>query len=129
MIVGIGTDIIEIARIQKLIDEYSEQALLKLFSETEIEYCESFGKRKYEHYAARFAVKEAFSKAIGTGLSNSFVLRDVSVRNVENGRPILELHNGMAERYGHYKSHLTIAHTRDNATAFVVLEEIEKGTK
>ncbi|MDR0926271.1 MAG: holo-ACP synthase [Ignavibacteria bacterium] len=123
MIIGIGTDIIEVARIKKLLVEYGAHSLNKIWTDTEIDYCESFGKRKYEHYAARFAAKEAFSKAIGTGLSNSFAFKDVAVQNLASGNPIIVLNNIMKERWGNYTTHLSIAHTEANAIAYVVIEE------
>lgn len=123
MIIGIGTDIIEVARIQKLIEQHEERAYQKIFTETEVEYCNSFGKRRYEHFAARFAVKEAFSKAIGTGLTNSFAFRDVGVENLESGQPVLSLRGVMAERWAKYKIQLSISHIAEYAMAFVVISD------
>lgn len=122
MIVGIGIDIIEVERIQKMLDEYEEHALNKIFASREVEYCNSFGKRKYEHYAARFAVKEAFSKAIGTGLTQRFKFKDVYIDNEASGKPVIILQNEMKERYGHYKIYVSIAHTQGNAIAQVIIE-------
>lgn len=123
MIIGIGTDIIEVERIQKMIVEYGESALNKIFTEIEIEYCNSFGKRKYEHFAARFAIKEAFSKAIGTGLTKSFKFKDVGVVNETSGKPKLVLTGEMQKKWGSKVVHISIAHTINTATAYVVIEE------
>ena len=123
MIIGIGTDIIEVARIQNLIENHPEKALERVFTDIEIAYCNSFNKRRYEHYAARFTVKEAFSKAIGTGLTNEFAFRDVGVDNLDSGQPFLVLSGIMQERYGHYKAHLSISHIKEFAMACIVLEE------
>jgi holo-[acyl-carrier protein] synthase len=67
MIIGIGTDITDVARIKHSYEEYGERFLKRVFTPTEVEYCERFGDTKFLHYTARFAAKEAFSKAIGTG--------------------------------------------------------------
>ena len=123
MIVNIGTDIIEVARIQKMIDEYGDKFLKRIYTETEIEYCESFGKRKYEHFAARFAIKEAFSKAIGTGLTNSFAFNEVGIANLQTGKPELILEGEMKKRWSDKIFHISLAHTEGNAIAFVIMEE------
>ncbi len=123
MIVGIGIDLIEVKRIQESIEKYGPRFLNKIFSETEQEYSNQFGEKQYVHYAARFATKEAFSKAIGTGVTQGFKFKNVSIKNIEFGKPILELHEEMFERYGHLKSHISLTHTDTNAAAVVVLEE------
>ena len=122
MIIGIGVDIVEVARIQKMIDEYGDSALVKVFTDVEIEYCNGFGKRKYEHFAARFAIKEAFSKAIGTGLTNSFSFRDVGVINQASGKPELVLDGEMKKRWENFLIHISIAHTQKDAIAYVIIE-------
>ena len=124
MIYGIGTDIIEVARIQQLIENHPASSLDRIYTDTEKKYCEEFGSRKWEHYAARFCVKEAFSKAIGTGLSQGFSFKEVGVVNKEVGQPVLVLEGQMKQKYGHLIAHLTIAHTKEFACASVVLEEI-----
>lgn len=89
MNVTCGTDIIEIERIKNLVHDAKNEMLEKIFTPKEIEYCESKSKMKYQHYAARFASKEAIFKAISNKLSNKFELswNDVEVLNDENGRP------------------------------------------
>jgi holo-[acyl-carrier protein] synthase len=123
MIVGIGTDLIEVSRVKKMIENHPDLALQKIFTQIEIDYCNGFNQRKYEHFAARFAVKEAFSKAIGTGFGDSFVLKDVGVENLKSGQPIINLTGKLRKKYGKYKLHLTIAHTIDYATATVIIED------
>ena len=122
MITDVGTDIIEVERIRKMIDEYGEKFLKRIFTVTEIAYCEQFGERKYEHFAARFALKEAFSKAIGTGLSNGFAFREVGVVNLPTGKPELVLEGEMKNKWEHKKFHISLAHTVTNAIAFVAME-------
>ena len=94
MKIACGTDIIEIERIKKAIDELGEKFLNKIFSLEEITYCESFKTNKYEHYAARFAVKEAAFKAINK-IKNEDVLdwKKYSVINIESGKPELVIND------------------------------------
>jgi len=123
MIVGIGTDIIEIPRIEKAIEEYGERFLRRIFTDTERSYCEQFKDTKMMHYAARFAAKEAFSKAIGTGITEGFKFSEVGVKNEPSGRPIMELFGGMAKQWGDCIVLVTLSHSDKNATAFVVVEQ------
>jgi len=120
MHISIGTDIIEVHRIRKAIEEYGERFLRRICTELEIEYCEQFGEKKYLHYAARFAAKEAFSKAIGTGISEGFKFREIGVVNKDSGKPIIKLEGEMLERWGEYIFDISLSHTDDNAVAFVI---------
>lgn len=81
-----GTDIIEIDRIKKIIDEDNERFINEVYNEKEIEYCNARNKVKYQHYAARFAAKEAIFKAISNRLENKFELtwKDVEILNDKN---------------------------------------------
>ena len=91
MIFGIGTDIAEVTRIKEAVDKYGDRFLNRIFTKTEQEYCEIFKENKYLHYAARFALKEAFSKAIGTGITEGFKFKEVGIKNEENGKPVAVL--------------------------------------
>ncbi|MDA3844355.1 MAG: holo-ACP synthase [Candidatus Kapabacteria bacterium] len=122
MIVGIGTDIAETDRIKKSIDQYGKRFLKKVFSKTEIDYCES-NAEKYTRYSARFAAKEAFSKAVGSGIGGDFVFNEISIENLENGKPKLILYGKMKEIYGMYKIHVSLSHTSDTSIAFVIIED------
>lgn len=84
-----GTDIIEIERVKKIIEEEKDAFLNKIYSKKEIEYCESKHAVKYQHYAARFAAKEAIFKAISNKLKDKFEITwtDVEILNDKNGRP------------------------------------------
>jgi holo-[acyl-carrier protein] synthase len=113
MIVGIGVDIVEVARIARALEHYGERFLERVFTEEERRYCERFGSGRALHYAARFAAKEAFSKAIGTGMRGICRWRDIGVVNGVLGKP---------ERYRHHRFHLTLAHTAAYAVAVVVAE-------
>jgi holo-[acyl-carrier protein] synthase len=123
MINGIGTDIIEVQRIKEAIEKYKDKFTGKIFTQEEIDYSMSFKNREHVHLAARFAVKEAFSKAIGTGLTQGFKLNEVSIKNKESGEPELILTGGLAEKYSNYKFHVTISHTESTAVAVVIMEE------
>ena len=123
MIFGIGTDIIDTARIERYL---SGNTLLKdrLFSKKEQEYCDSKGKPA-EHYAARFAAKEAFFKALGTGYRYGMAFHEIAVLNDELGKPFVEL-SGKAKEYvkekGIHNVHISLSHLKDIACAYVVLE-------
>ena len=90
-----GTDIIEIDRIKDTIDEMREKFLNRIFTKEEIRYCESKNKQKYQHYAARFAAKEAAFKALSFNIQNKFSVswQDIEVANNEQGRPSLNIKN------------------------------------
>jgi holo-[acyl-carrier protein] synthase len=123
MIIGIGTDIIEVSRIAESIEKYGERFKNRIFTKLEQDYCESFKTNQNLHYAARFAAKEAFSKAIGTGITQGFKFSEVWVRNELSGEPKIELGGGMAEKWGMCKIHISLSHTAGNAVAYVVIEE------
>lgn len=124
MIYGIGTDIVETARIQTAIEKYGKRFLDRLYTELEQEYCDSFNDTKYVHYAARFAAKESFSKAIGTGLTQGFKFKEISIRNESNGKPVVVLDGNLREKYGYLKAHISISHTDNNSLAYIILEDI-----
>ncbi|MFA8450659.1 MAG: holo-ACP synthase [Bacteroidales bacterium] len=123
MILGIGTDIIDNARIERYL---SRNELLKnrLFSKAEQEYCDSKAKSA-EHYAARFAAKEAFFKALGTGYRYGMAFHEIEVMNDELGKPFIQL-SGKAQEFADNMKvktvHISISHLKDIASAFVVLE-------
>ena len=84
-----GTDIIEVNRIQKAMQDENFKA--RVFTDVEIEYCEKFGDKKYEHYAARFAGKEAIFKAISPKLTSKYDIgwKNIEIQRTEDGRPIV----------------------------------------
>jgi len=115
MIIGIGIDLIEVARVQKAIERNS-RFVDRVFTEREIQYSEG-KKSRFEHLAARFAVKEAFFKAIGRRIAWA----DIETTNLDSGQPQVTL---LAKNeYGFTRSHVTISHTAEYATAMVVLEK------
>lgn len=126
MIFGIGTDIIEVERIKSAIEKYGDRFLKRIFTEKEIDYCEQFKDKKYLHYAARFAVKESFSKAIGTGITQGFKFAEIGIINEASGKPLIMLEGDLKEKYGKYTCEVSISHTEANAVAFVVMSDDEK---
>ncbi len=121
MVLGIGTDLVEISRIEKSIE--NEKFIKRIFTESEIELAEETG-RVSEVYAGNFASKEAVSKALGTGF-RGFNFRDIEVLRDEYGKPIVKLHNGAqkkAESLGASKFFLSITHTDNDCLAFCVIE-------
>lgn len=122
MIYGIGADIVETDRIKNIIEKFGKKFIDRLYTELEQQYCESFNDTKYVHYAVRFAAKESFSKAIGTGLTQGFKFKEISIKNEENGRPVIILDGGLKEKYGHLKSFVSLSHTDNNSLAYIILE-------
>ena len=88
-ILGIGTDIVDISRFKKLINN-NKKFKNKIFSPEEIKYCES-KLNKVASYSKRFAAKEAFAKALGTGISNGISFHEISINNNKKGAPFIEL--------------------------------------
>ncbi len=128
MIVGTGIDIAEVDRVAASIERFGIRFLERVFTATEIRYCESKAN-KAERYAGRFAAKEAAMKAIGTGWSRGVRWQDVEVTRVPGGRPTITFH-GKAKDFFHklgaVHAHLSITHTRQSALAQVILETGER---
>ena len=125
MIVGTGIDIAEVPRIREAIERHGERFLKRIFTEGEIQYCESKANR-VERYAARFAAKEAGMKAIGTGWNHGVRWRDIEVARKPGGRPTLLLHGRAAEfaaKLGATNIALSLTHTAEQAFAQVILEK------
>ncbi|MCB2154591.1 holo-ACP synthase [bacterium] len=125
MICGTGVDIVEIERIAAALERHEGRMKRRLFTDHEREYCEA-RHTAVLHYAARFAAKEAFSKAVGTGMTRGLGWKDVGVENLPSGEPRLELSERamelMAER-GAKRAHITLSHSHTVAVAFVVIED------
>ncbi len=123
MIQGIGIDIIEIDRIREMIERHGDRFVLKIFTDTEIEYCRS-KKLPVQHFAGRYAAKEAFSKAIATGWRGEFRWRDIEVWNNEFGQPSITLYGKLAERIGTDRVFISMSHSDNTVIAFVVIEKL-----
>jgi holo-[acyl-carrier protein] synthase len=121
MITGIGIDILEIGRLQHTIDTSGRHFLDKVFSPAEIDYCERKASPT-QHFAARFAAKEALSKALATGWSGTFRWKDIEVVNDPSGRPQLVPHGPMVEAIGDATVHVSLSHSDSHVVAVVVLE-------
>ena len=115
MILGIGVDMIEVARVQKAI-ERNPRFVDKVFTKTETAYSEG-KKTKFQHLAARFAAKEAFFKAIGRRVSWTAM----ETLNLESGQPQVHVLSG--EEFGFTRAHLSLTHLAEYAIAIVVLEK------
>lgn len=130
MIIGLGSDLIDIRRIERSLERYGERFTERVF--TEIEQAKSDRRRnRAASYAKRFAAKEACSKALGTGLSNGVYWRDMGVVNDRFGKPTMKLTNGAAKRLAEmmpngYEPHIHLTITDDHplAQAFVVIEAL-----
>lgn len=123
MIAGIGVDAVAVSRLEKWA---ADQRLLgRFFQPGEIALCRARGAGMVQALAARFAAKEAFGKALGTGLAG-FSLKDIMVRGGPGKRPELELSGGALaalRKFGAETAHLSITHEGDLALAFVILEK------
>ena len=97
MIIGLGSDLIDIRRVEKSIDRFGERFLLRIFTETERRKSDRRAQRAAS-YAKRFAAKEACAKALGTGLRRGVFWRDMGVVNLPGGRPSLQLSGGALRR-------------------------------
>lgn len=124
MILGIGFDLVDISRIERLLERHPGRARARLFCGGEIEYCEGVSTPA-RSYAARFAAKEAFLKAVRTGWGRGIDWCDVEVESAAGGAPRLRLHGAARERaeaLGVKNAHLSLTHTDTVAGAFLVLE-------
>ena len=124
MILGVGTDIVEIARIARSMERHGGRFTKRIYTDKETSYCEGF-KRSAEHFAGRWAAKEAAGKALGTGIFGSVRFRDIEITNDERGKPLLAFAGSAAElaaSMGATRLHVSIAHSDSHATAVVVIE-------
>lgn len=123
MVAGVGIDMIEVGRVaEKISKNHGFREFV--FSAGEIEYCEK-KTNKYEHYAARFAAKEAFLKAAGTGWINELNFFEIAIENDSNGKPFLVFSGTTAEavearQFG--KVSISLSHLKDVACAVVIIE-------
>ena len=130
MIIGLGSDLIDIRRIEKSLERYGERFTSRLFTEIEQKKSDARHERAAS-YAKRFAAKEACSKALGTGISHGVFWKDMGVVNLPGGKPTMLLTGGAGERLrsmmpaGHEPVvHLTITDDYPLAQAFVIIEAV-----
>lgn len=125
MIIGLGIDIIEPIRIHNGIDKYGEKFLQRLFTEQEIALCQRY-HYPVEHYAGKFAVKEAFMKAIGTGLTQNVTFKEIEVLNRDSGAPYIVTQGTAAKVAAQLEVthiHVSLSHVKMVAAAVVILEK------
>jgi len=124
MVLGLGTDLTEIGRVERSIARFGERFLDRLYTPAEVAYCRS--KKSYaESFAARFAAKEAGAKALGTGISRGVSWKEFEVTRNPSGKPGLQLHGRAAQLAGELgvtRISLSLTHTREMAMAVVVME-------
>lgn len=132
MIIGLGSDMMDIRRIEKSIERFGDRFIDRVFTEIEQKKSDR-RKQRAASYAKRFAAKEACSKALGTGISGGVFFRDMGVVNLPSGKPTFELTNGAAKRLAHLipdgyepRIHLTITDDFPWAQAFVIIEALKR---
>ncbi len=136
MIIGIGSDLCNIARIQNSLDRFGERFERRVFTDAERARAARRPLTRAATYAKRFAAKEAFSKAVGTGFRQSVFMRDIGVVNLPSGQPTLALTGGAKLKLdaltpaGHAAQvHLTMTDDYPFAQAFVIITAIAEGVK
>ena len=123
-VIGIGVDLVECDRVQRSLDRFGEKFLRRVFTVGEIEYSMSM-KFPARHLAARFAAKEAVSKAFGTGIGKAMGWRNIDIRKKKGGEPFLVFSGPaqeLATKRGVTSALITLSHTDHHAMACVVLE-------
>ncbi len=121
MVAGIGIDIIEIDRIKKVIDKYNSQFLTKIFTKSEIDYCiNKFNF--YQHFAARFAAKEAVYKALASGWKEGLSWKDIEINNDTSGMPIVKPTGRLKEFLSDKKDlKISISHSDNYVTCVAII--------
>lgn len=121
MKISCGTDIIEIERIKDSIEETNNKFLNRVYTKKEIEYCESKKVQRYQHYAARFAAKEAVFKAISVKLEDKYSIcwKDIEIINDSQGRPSITLQGNIQKNIEQID--ISLSHCKEYATANVVV--------
>ncbi len=126
MILGVGIDLIEVARIQAAYEKFGARFLQRILNDREIDYCLSH-RAPAPFLAARFAAKEAVAKAFGTGIGARLAWRDMEIGRRESGEPYLMLHGGgqtLLEARGGRDVLISLSHTQQHATAVAILQGV-----
>lgn len=124
MILGLGTDIIEVARIQGSVEKFGDSFLHRILLPEEIAYCRGY-QQPAQYVAARFAAKEAISKAFGTGIGSQLGWHDMEICRNESGAPFVRLQGGGQDLFHSRNAKqllLSLSHTHLYATAVAILE-------
>ena len=122
MILGLGTDIIEIVRIGEMIERHEDHFLTRVFTDDEITYCQR-RKESCQHFAGRWAAKEAVMKTLGTGFIKGISWKDIEIVSSKSGKPFIKLFGGtanFADKIGIKEILITISHCRAYATATAI---------
>ncbi len=122
MIVGLGTDIVDVERIAKMIADHGDHFLARVFTPTEIAHCQH-RRESAPHYAGRWAAKEAVMKVLGTGFTSEVGWTEIEVQSKPTGQPFVVLHGStqdVANRLGISEILITISHTKSYATATAI---------
>ncbi len=123
MVLGLGIDIIEISRIKESIDEYGDNFLQKVYTPKEIEYC-SGKPNKYQHFAARFAAKEAVYKAFSTSHQEGLSWQDIEITNEPSGMPIVKLNGNLKSFLSKDKNlKISISHSDNFVTCVAIIDQ------
>ena len=121
MVIGIGIDIIEINRIKQNVEKYGEKFLTKIYTSTEIEYCQSKAS-KYQHFAARFAAKEAVYKALATGWQEVLSWQDIEISNESTGMPQVTMRGKLKEFLADDKNlKISISHSKNYVVSVAII--------
>jgi len=124
MVIGIGNDLVSVARVRELMKDWDQRFLEKVFTDLEIAYCQAKPEPAL-HFASRFAAKESVLKALGTGFSEGIRMKDVEITSDKLGKPLVQLH-GKAKEIANKKQakhiHLSLSDEKEYAMATVVIE-------
>lgn len=124
MIYGVGTDIVDVERIKRSV-ERNDRFKSMVYSEAEVKYCEK-NKPNYQSYAGKYAAKEAFMKAVGTGWRGELAFNEIEILNDEMGKPFINIVGKSKQELtdiGSWHIHLSVSHTSKQAVAFCVIEK------
>ena len=121
----VGTDIVEVSRIKRAVERTGQAFLDRVYTPGEQEYCLAGGRVRYESLAARFAAKEAYSKAVGTGVGEHAQLQEIEVKHTDTGKPVLVLSGSTLKffesNFPGAELDISLSHTRSLAAATVVI--------
>jgi holo-[acyl-carrier protein] synthase len=119
---GVGIDLVRVDRIRSAMERFPARFKNRIYADAEVAFCEKLAD-KYPSYAGRFAAKEAFSKALGTGLRGAIGWSEIEVCDNERSRPTISVSGRAKEYLGERLVHLSITHLPDYAAAVVVIED------
>ena len=122
MILGIGVDIIEIQRVQESVQNFGDSFLERIFTRGEIQYCTA-KSNPVQHFAARFAAKEAVSKSLATGWRGEFSWKDIEVTNDVLGQPHIALHGRLKDALPHVSIFVSLSHSEKHVVAMAIMEK------